>query len=294
MRLDILSKGELGYVSWELSPKFKELVVVPISDVHMGNPLFSLKHFNYTIDFIKEHESAYTMLNGDMIEAITRTSIGDIFSQEDTPQVQAHKIAELLMPIKDKILGMTTGNHEERIYKATGVDMSLEISDRLGVPYNPDGLIIKLSFGSGNSHNPNKPYVFKHYMTHGYGGARTTGAKVAKIERIMAWLSEPMDWITMSHDHTVDAHPKVMLGMDERSHDVKINGESVPFKVGKVSAKRCVLVKSNAYLKWGGYAEMGGFPPSDMTAPVVRLLTPHSPHWGEIPGKHVQTVKVEV
>ena len=43
------------------------------------------------------------------------------------------------------------------------------------------------------------------------------------------------------------------------------------FTIGKVVAHRKMLVKSNAYLKWGGYSEMGGFPPVDLEPVIIRL-----------------------
>jgi len=55
-----------------------------------------------------------------------------------------------------------------------------------------------------------------------------------------------------------------------------------------------MLIKTNAYLKWGGYAEFGGFPPTDMATPLIRLLTPQSKHWEDLPDKPRRAVKVEV
>ncbi len=64
--------------------------------------------------------------------------------------------------------------------------------------------------------------------------------------------------------------------------------------MGRISAHRKMLVKTNAYLKWGGYSEFGGFPPTDMATPLVKLLTPKSGYWGELPDKPRQAIKVVV
>ena len=38
-----------------------------------------------------------------------------------------------------------------------------------------------------------------------------------------------------------------------------------------MKAHRKMLVKCNAFVKWGGYAEAGGFPPSDLAVPLIKL-----------------------
>ena len=55
-----------------------------------------------------------------------------------------------------------------------------------------------------------------------------------------------------------------------------------------------MLVKTNAFVKFGGYAEMGGFSPSDLSTPIINLLTPDSPLWEMCPDKPEQGVKILV
>ena len=152
-------------------------------------------------------------------------------------------------------------NHEARI---EDVDISGDIAKALGAYYRPEGVMVKISFGSGNSRHPEKPYVYWGYFTHGYGGARTKSAKAVKAERLSAWLHA--DFYVMSHDHVVNIAPDIYLLPDPRTH---INKDG--FKVGWVKAHRKMLIKAGAFLKWGGYAERGGFPPSDLTNPVIKL-----------------------
>jgi hypothetical protein len=59
----------------------------------------------------------------------------------------------------------------------------------------------------------------------------------------------------------------VYLIPDPRTHLDEKSG----FSMGHVEAKRKLLVKTNAYTKWGGYSEMGGFSPTDLFTPVVQF-----------------------
>jgi len=258
-------QGEPIYYAHILSPRFKELLFVPISDAHYGNPLFSKKHFIQTRDFIKDTPNTYTMCNGDLCESTLRTSKGEIYKQVGSPQDQRDAMIEMLMPIKDKILGMTIGNHELRIKNEVGIDICQDIAKALGVPYRAEGILLKISFGNYNSRTKRKPFTYWGYATHGYGGARTAAAKAVKVERASTFIHA--DFYLMSHDHLVNAAPVVYLMPDPRNHIDPVSG----FAIGKVTAHRKMLIKTNAYLKWGGYSEIGGFSPSDLETPIIKL-----------------------
>ncbi len=258
-------EGELIYYAHTLDPELTVLKIPPTSDVHYGNPLFSNHYFEQHLKVIIEDPCCYTVLNGDLCESSLRTSKGDIYKQVGTPQDQRDWVIKKLEPIKNKILGMTTGNHENRIYNETGIDISKDIAEALHIPYRPEGLLLKISFGNKNSGVEGRPYVYYLYMTHGYGGARTKSAKAVKVERLSTWIDA--DVYIMSHDHVVNAAPDIYLMPDNRTREDKTTG----FTIGKISAHRKMLVKSNAFVKWGGYAEMSGFPPNDLVCPIIKL-----------------------
>ncbi len=248
-----------------LPKKLKQLRIIPFSDLHYDNPYSSLKHAQRTLNIISANEDTYTILNGDLLETVTKLSKGDIYKQKRTPQEQRDDVIDLLTPIKRKILGMTTGNHEMRIYHETGIDLSKDIAQILNIPYRPEGILLKVSFGDGNNRTKGSPYTYWIYATHGYGGARTKAAKAVKVERLSTWIHA--DCYIMSHDHVVNVAPDIYLLPDNRG---SVNPES-GFITGRVRAVRKMLVKSNSFVKWGGYSEQGGFPPSDLASPVIVL-----------------------
>ena len=274
---ELIIQGEPIYYAHTLSPKFKELRLVPLSDAHRGNPLFSQKHFLNTIKTINEKPNYVTVVNGDMCESSLRTSKGEIYRQVGSPQDQRDWMIEKLYPIRKKILGMTIGNHEMRIYNEVGIDICKDIATALNIPYRAPGMLLKVSFGSGNERHDDRPYTYWVYFTHGYGGARTKSAKAVKVERVATWLHANV--YLMSHDHVVNAAPDIYLLPDPRTRKEKNDkGEETGFTIGGVTAHRKVLVKTNSYIKWGGYAELGGFPPSDLFCPIIKLAGTGKPH----------------
>jgi hypothetical protein len=258
-------EGELRWFGQTLSKDLKQVRIVPLGDVHYGNPLCSMKHFNRTLKFIENNDDVFVILTGDLCESVTIASKGDIYHQSVCPEMQRDNMIEFLTPIKHKILGMCTGNHESRIKE---IDISKDISKALNIPYRAEGMLMKISFGSNTLEHKESPYTYWGYFTHGYGGARTKSAKAVKAERLSTWIHA--DFYVMSHDHVVSIAPDVYLLPDNRGYLDSKTG----FVTGKVTSKRKMLIKTNAYLKWGGYSEIGGFPPTDLE-PVVIILNGH-------------------
>ncbi len=257
------------YYAHVLPKELKRMRLLPFSDIHYHNPLFSEKHLMRYVKLL-ENPDYYGVLDGDLIEAVTKSSKGDIYAQDANPQKQAEWIEKKLTPYKDKFLGMTRGNHEERICNISGHDYCYEIAKNLHIPYRAEGLLLKISLGDNNKATKDRPYTYWVYMTHGYGGARTKSAKAVKVERVSSWIDA--DVYIMSHDHVVNLAPDTYLIPDPRTH-IDENG----WRVGKVRAKRKLLVKTGAFLKWGGYSEAGGFPPVDLEMPIITFYAEGKP-----------------
>lgn len=267
---------ELRYVLCELDPDLTFLELYIFSDLHYGNPFCDIKCFKRSIDYVRDTPQARVIINGDLCESAIKSSKGDIHRQVGSPQDQRDWCIDTLMPIKNKVVAMTTGNHESRIYNDAGVDISKDIAKALGVYYDPDGLLIKIRFGHGCQRTRNEPYTYKIYTMHGYGGSRTRGAKAQKLERMGQWVGA--DVYCESHDHQVLSFPASYLEDDNRA-----TRQDGGFKTGLMRAKRAEFVKSNAYLKWGGYARSQGFPPVDMITPVIWLGGSEKPWPGPKP-----------
>lgn len=255
---------ESVYVAHRLPADQNEIFLYPISDVHYGHPLFSEKHLTRILAEILHLPNAYVILNGDLCECALRESKGDVYHQTP-PDKQLEWIIAKFEPIKHRILAMTAGNHENRIADKTGIDICAIIARQLHVFYRNEGAMVKIEFGDNNNSTPGKPYVCYVYATHGYGGARTTGAKIAKGER-SANNFQKVKLVIMSHDHQAAFVSGTKLEPDDRT-SVDEDG----FRTGKMRAVTVKILKSNAFLKWGGYSERGGYPPVDLDPCYARI-----------------------
>ena len=69
-----------------------QLRLVVLSDLHLGNPYCSEKHFLRTVDWCANTEDCVVMLNGDLCESAIRTSLGDVYKQVVSPNEQKKQI----------------------------------------------------------------------------------------------------------------------------------------------------------------------------------------------------------
>lgn len=233
--------------------EFMELHV--FADEHMGDPHSDTKRLLQRIESVKNTPHAYCILNGDIIDNATKTSIGDTYAQELNPMEQLTTAVELFEPIKDKILCITHGNHENRTYKKEGINLSYLLAAQLGLTerYTPTSAIMFLRLGSGGSHGGKIRYTI--YALHGSGGGRKEGAKAIRL----ADMASIIDADIYIHSHT-----HLPMVMKQAFHRVDPKSSTVAH-VSKL------FVNTASNLNYGGYGEAGEFKPSSKDTPVIYL-----------------------
>lgn len=213
---------------------------------------------------MKNTPNAYCILNGDILDNATKTSIGDTYTQEFNPMEQLQRANELFLPIKNKILCITHGNHENRTYKKEGINLSYLIASQLGLSarYSPTSAVLFIRFGrvadgrkeTNGSGNVRK-ICYTIYTLHGSGGGRKEGAKAIRL----ADMASIIDTDIYIHSHT---HLPMVMKQGFHRLDAK---NSTVAHVDKL------FVNTAANLRYGGYGEAGEFKPSSMDTPVIYL-----------------------
>lgn len=237
---------------------FKEIFVLPIADLHLGDPHSDFKKIMMYLDYIEHTDNAFCILNGDLMDAAIQSSIGDTYGATLQPMEQLSQCVKLFGPIKDKILCVTGGNHEHRIYRTDGIDVTQLMCNQLGIGelYAPTGALIFVRFGRRAScHHHGRPECYTIYATHGSGGGRTIGAKAKRLEDLSAIVDA--DVFVHSHTH---------LPMIFRQSFFRVSAANS-------SVLKCdrLFVNTAATLDYGGYGEAQGYKPASMETPIIRL-----------------------
>ena len=248
----------------DLPQELEELELHIFADEHIGDEHCDLEKLKERIEYVKNKPNAYCLLNGDILDNATKTSIGDTYMQEFNPMEQLQRANELFSPIKNKILCITHGNHENRTYRKEGINLSYLIAKQLGLDdkYTPTSAVLFLRFGkvsrghkeSNGSGNIRK-VCYTIYSLHGSGGGRKEGAKAIRL----ADMASIIDTDIYIHSHT-----HLPMVMKQGFHRLDSRNNAVAH-VDKL------FVNTAANLKYGGYGEAGEFKPSSTDTPVIHL-----------------------
>lgn len=227
------------------------------ADEHIGDEHSDLKRVLSRIEYVQNTPNAYCILNGDIIDNATKTSIGDTYTQVFNPMEQLSKAVEIFAPIKDKILCITHGNHENRTYKKEGINLSYLMAKQLGLEdrYTPTSATIFIRFGEGSNSTKHRKVCYTLYVLHGSGGGRKEGAKAIRL----ADMASIIDTDIYIHSHT-----HLPMVMKQAFHRIDTANSAVAL-VDKL------FVNTAANLKYGGYGEAGEFKPSSKDTPIIYL-----------------------
>ena len=218
-----------------------------IGDAHYGSPQFDQPRFLAMLDYCLKNR-LYVLLMGDLLETATRHSVGaGVYEQESPAMDQHEQMCEWLRPLAEQklVIGAHTGNHEERIYKESGFNVTKAMCRELGIKYLGDACWTQVRVGK-------QTYVL--YTLHGRTGSRFDGTALLALERIST--SFFADLVCMGHAHKLITSSVIIQRV--------VNGLVREFKK--------YLLITGSYLKYdGGYAQVVGLPLSKLGSPKVKL-----------------------
>jgi len=183
------------------------VVIVPLSDLHIGNAAHDRDLLRKTVAWIKK-KGAYTVLLGDQIDAISQAdrrfendSIATEFKSEldNLHHAQTRAVIKAMKPIKGHILGVMAGNHEHTVKQRYSYDSAAIVADELTAPLlsDPSWVRLKLVRTERSMHHINM------FCSHGLfvGGGRKFGSKVNNMRDLAAGFAA--DIYLGGHSHTL-------------------------------------------------------------------------------------------
>lgn len=246
----------------DLSQSLACIEIHTFADEHIGDKYCDIEDIRRRIEYVRETPNAYCILNGDLLNNATRTSVSDTYSDTLTPMKQIDRGIELFSPIKDKVLAITSGNHELRTYKSEGIDLSyimareMRLEDRFG----SEGVLLWLRFGLSNREKARgRRTGYRGYITHGAGGGRRTGAKANRLEDMSTKVDA--DFYVHAHTHT----PLIFTDAFNRANTNARSSQYVDR----------YYINVGAALDFGGYGERAEYRPASKRKPVIKLYGDH-------------------
>lgn len=237
-------------------PQYDQLELYILADVHLGDRHLDKKQVDRFIDEVLEKENRFVIVNGDIINNATRTSVSDIYSETMNPNEQISASVELLRPIRDRIVLITEGNHEARSFKQDGILIMNQIAKLLDIEevYSTGSYLLFLRFGKSQGRDCRK-MIYAVYGKHGSGGGKKVGGKANRLVD----MAETVDADVFIHSHT---HVPMV---------VRQSFFRVDYNNRKVTELDQLFVNSSAFLVHGGYGEDLGFSPASRRYPKIVL-----------------------
>lgn len=249
-------KGDFEIIQHHFPDK-QDITIIPISDVHLGAAEHLEREWENFIWQVNNTPNTYITLGGDLINNSTKNSVANVFAETMRPREQKRRMAEMLEPIKDRILCTVTGNHESRSGKDADDDPTYDIMTKLDLEdiYRENMAFVKLQFGDKNGDGTRNP-TYTLVITHGAGGGMLTGGSVNRNERF-GYVVDGMDCLIVGHTHKPFVTQPSKIKIDTHNNRVSIK----PFKV----------VCSTSWLEYGGYAARKMLLPSSHAPQVITL-----------------------
>ena len=224
--------------------------VLLFGDLHYGHKGCEIERMTAMRDYCIER-NIYVLGMGDFCEAGLKSSIGDsMYSQDFNPQEQLDYMITFFEPLAKKklLLGMLSGNHEGRILKDTGIDITKIICRTLNVPF--------LGYACWNVFRVGKE-KYSIYAMHGSSGSKYVYTKLKAIIDISH--SFDADLIVSGHVHELSDTSQLVQYIDWRS--------------GTVKERKKFLVLTGSYVQYDdSYAQERGYPIAKKGSPKVKLF----------------------
>lgn len=245
----------------DASVNLKQLELLILADYHYADPHSDHDAIQREVNYVRDHENAYCVLAGDLLDCALKSSLGDVYTNL-SPMEELSAMSDLLQPISHKILAVVGGNHEARHYRTNGIDMTRLIARQIGVEdrYSPDTALVFLRFGrDADPMHRHRPILYTIYLTHGSGGGRKEGGKIQRLADYAQIVDA--DIYCCGHVH-LPASFKTGFARPSAANN-------------SITYCTKLFVNCAAKLQYGGYGDTGGFKPPCIETPHILLDGEH-------------------
>ena len=217
-------------------------------DLHYGSLGCDIDRAKRQLEYCLEN-NVYVLIMGDMIDCGLKSSVGaSVYEQLVNVQSQIEFILDLLKPLVEAglVVGIHTGNHEDRVTKEAGIDITKNWARELNIPYLGSACWSVFTVGSQR---------YTCYSLHGSSGSRFLYTKLKALLDISHSFSA--DIMAMGHVHELDSAFQLVQ---------RLVGNTV------VEVKKLIILTGH-YVKYeGGYVQRQGYPISKLGSPKIKLF----------------------
>ena len=153
-------------VIWRDLGEVPSATLYAIADVHLGAEEADIGAFENLLLSIKADPTAHIVLHGDLIDNGLKSSVTNVYRATMRPAEQKREMAQMLEPVRDKIVCILPGNHEGRSSKESDDCPAYDIASKLDLEdvYRENMAFIRLSIGKDT--DKQRPYTYTMAVAH--------------------------------------------------------------------------------------------------------------------------------
>jgi len=253
---------EIHQVRIKYTSKKDVFKLYPLGDVHCGAVQCAEDAIKAKVKQIQEDPFALWVGMGDQADLIVPhdprwdvMQIAPWVEQTNIAESQRKWVVKLYEPIKDKCIGMCSGNHEDSIRIYNTQDIHLDICRDLGVKNLGYSAFVRLFFARGK-----EVYAIDCHFEHGAGGAQTDGGKIMRLN--IGMNAFDADIYAMGHLHDKKVNSITRLHLTE---NFQIKQKT---RVGAITGS---WYKAYIESPYPSYAEKKGYRPTELGCPVFYI-----------------------
>ena len=253
-----LTERKLPTIELDPVPGKKYGMIALLGDLHIGSDGFSENQLRAYIKWLEDHPQVKVVLMGDLLE------IGDLSvyleAQQETFKQQVTRCINLLDPIREQIVCILEGNHEERYAKQVrnAIQLSRYIALELGIskktllpgPQRGQLMVFEVK-------DPKETKYYPIYVIHGSTGAIVSSA--TQLKRMAFTTKVPL--IAHGHIH------KIFHELYQYRSVTEIDGAFYE------SIYQQHWLSTGSFTKYLGYSEAKSYPITKIGAPFVRFYS---------------------
>lgn len=226
----------------------RDLKIYAVADLHVGSREFMERVWHDFRAHVLREPDSRLIVAGDMMNNALKNSVSNVYAEKMRPREQKAWLIEQLGPLRDRILCITPGNHENRSVKEADDNPLYDVACKLDLEdcFRESACFLILRFGDKKGNGMQNP-TYTICATHGAGGGFLTGAAVNRNERF-AYAMDGLDLLIVAHSHKPWVTQPGKLVIDSQNARVSIK----PFKVAVATA----------WQEYGGYALKGQMLPA--------------------------------
>lgn len=164
---------------------------LPISDLHIGSAAFDENVIKDFVKWVLAADNRFTGIGGDIGNFALPTSKSNYWAEKSSPKEQIAIAIRLLEPIKDRILYIIDGNHDDRLFRSVGISPAEQVAVRLDLEdrYSEGIAFIALQYGhkrvcrTGTKAKWGDMATTYIYAEHGTGGGGSIGGKLNRAKK---------------------------------------------------------------------------------------------------------------